>query len=314
MTVRISSEAIASARTVSIANELARRSITLRREGQELVGACPRCGDGGKGIRSDRFAVHLVKQIWRCRRCPAGGDVIDLVRHLDGVDFHEAVARLTGEAAAPTSVKMIEVAPVAPPPTPIDDGYHAAMVIWHAAGPIAGTLAERYLIEARELTLPPDLSPRVLRFHPRCPYGKGERHPCLVALYRDIRTDAPRAIMRTALAPEGAKISRMARGPVGSAAIKLTAGDDVTMGLAIGEGLETTLAGMMQGFVPAWALGSDGGIRTFPVLAGIEALTIFEERENADAVQECMARWLADDREVSTLTSMTGSDMNDAVI
>jgi hypothetical protein len=37
-----------------------------------------------------------------------------------------------------------------------------------------------------------------LRFHASCPY-RGARQPCMVALLRDIITDAPRAIQRTAL-------------------------------------------------------------------------------------------------------------------
>jgi hypothetical protein len=64
--------------------------------GLELVGACPVCGDGGKGSRSNRFAVHLRKNAWLCRRCQRGGGVVDLVMHLDGVGFQEAVAVLAG--------------------------------------------------------------------------------------------------------------------------------------------------------------------------------------------------------------------------
>jgi hypothetical protein len=49
--------------------------------------------------------------------------------------------------------------------------------------------------------LPPDISPRVLRFHPDCTFGPDVRHPCLLALCRSIVGDEPRAIMRTALLP-----------------------------------------------------------------------------------------------------------------
>jgi hypothetical protein len=73
--------------------------------------------------------------------------------------------------------------------------------------------------------LPPDVSPRVLRFHARCPFGQ-EAHPCVLALYRDLVTDEPRAIMRTALTPDAQKIDRKALGPVGGAAIKLSADEE----------------------------------------------------------------------------------------
>jgi hypothetical protein len=57
MTGRLDTETIARARAVPVADEIHRRRIPLRRVGLELVGACPVCGDGGKGARSDRFAV-----------------------------------------------------------------------------------------------------------------------------------------------------------------------------------------------------------------------------------------------------------------
>jgi hypothetical protein len=56
--------------------------------------------------------------------------------------------------------------------------------------------------------------------------------------------------MRTALTVDGEKIGRMAYGPVRSAAIKRSDDADVTTRLVIGEGLETTLAGMLFGFAP----------------------------------------------------------------
>jgi hypothetical protein len=58
------SERIARARAVPIVHEIHRRRISLRRVGLELVGACPVCGDAGKGSRSNRFAVHLRKNVW----------------------------------------------------------------------------------------------------------------------------------------------------------------------------------------------------------------------------------------------------------
>jgi CHC2 zinc finger len=315
MMIRVTSDAIATARAVSLANELARRRITLRREGHELVGPCPRCGG------SDRFSIHLTKQLWRCRRCPAGGDVIDLVRHLDGVGFAEAVAWLTGGPSTPT---QHVASPVRPQPIPpADDGRQAAMVMWHAAGPIAGTLAEHYLVSTRRLELPDDVSPRVLRFHPHCPFGEGTRHPCLVALYRDIRTDEPRAVEWTALNTDGTAIridGKTARRMRGSrdAAIKITDDADVAMGLTIGEGVESTLAGMMFDYAPAWALGPAAAIGAFPVLAGIEALTILGERDDGGANERasaaCISRWQAAGQDVYRVMPPDGcSDFNDAV-
>ena len=93
---------------------------------------------------------------------------------------------------------------------------------------------------------------------------------------------------------------------------------DALEGLTIGEGIETALAGRQLGFRPAWAVGSAGAIAKFPVLPGIEALTILEEEDrngtNASAVQECRARWTASDREVLSVEPIEGGDVNDALL
>jgi hypothetical protein len=81
------------AKAVPIEKEIARRSsIKLKREGAaERVGPCPVCGG------TDRFSINTKKQVFGCRHCKKGGDVIELVRHLDKVDFNKACETLTGE-------------------------------------------------------------------------------------------------------------------------------------------------------------------------------------------------------------------------
>jgi hypothetical protein len=81
----------AKARAVRIEDEIARRGIKLKRTGIEHVGPCPKCGG------EDRFAINVAKQVFHCRGCDIGGDVIKLVEHLDGVDFIAACTALTGE-------------------------------------------------------------------------------------------------------------------------------------------------------------------------------------------------------------------------
>ena len=188
--------------------------------------------------------------------------------------------------------------------------------LWSEAISAIGTLAEKYLT-SRQLALP-DRHKEVLRFHPSCPFGKGTRLPCLVALYRDIRTDEPKAIHRTALTPDGKKIDPMSLGPVGGCAIKLTPDEDVTEGLAVGEGIETTLAGMALNFKPAWALGFAGAIAKFPVLPGIECLTILVDNDASGTGQtkalECSRRWTSMGCEVfRVVPTALGQDMADII-
>jgi hypothetical protein len=78
------------AHSVPIEDELARRGIHLRGK-IERAGPCPVCGG------TDRFSINTEKQLWNCRGCGKGGDVIDLVQHIDGSDFTAACTMLAGE-------------------------------------------------------------------------------------------------------------------------------------------------------------------------------------------------------------------------
>jgi hypothetical protein len=79
------------ARRVPIEVEIKSRGINLKGNGSERVGPCPKCG----GV--DRFAINVKKQVFNCRGCDIGGDVIRLVQHLDGSDFLTACTRLANE-------------------------------------------------------------------------------------------------------------------------------------------------------------------------------------------------------------------------
>jgi hypothetical protein len=267
----------------------------------------------------DRFSINTKKQVWHCRVCQAGGDVIALVQHLDGCDFKSAVRTLGIEERAAPAVR-----PAPPPPDPVsreDGNGKRALALWWSARPIAGTIVETYL-RSRGLTYD-DPEGKVLRFHGHCPFG-GQVHPCMIALFRSISDgNKPAAIHRTALDNDGRKIDRMTLGPVAGAAIKLSADEDVTVGLTIGEGVETVLAAMALGFRSAWALGAAGGIAKFRVLSGVEALTILVDHDKPDArgrqaghavARECGERWKAAGREVFyVVPDVIGHDMADVV-
>src|SRR5215472_12128063 len=77
------------ARAVHIEDELARRNIKVSGK-TERNGPCPKCGG------DDRFAINVKKQLFNCRGCKVGGDIIDFVRWLDGVGFIEACTTLAG--------------------------------------------------------------------------------------------------------------------------------------------------------------------------------------------------------------------------
>jgi putative DNA primase/helicase len=295
-----------------IEDEVARRSIKLNGRGPERYGPCPVCGG------TDRFSINIKKQVWNCRHCAKGGDVIALVQHIDGADFKTAI-RTLGAEDRPSPAARPEP-PVSVPSPREDANGKRALALWYASRPIAGTLAMAYLAN-RGLAYA-DVYGDVLRFHPHCPFG-GQVYPCMISLCRKISGNDPVAIHRTALTPDGRKIDRMTLGPISGAAIKLTDDPEVACGLHIGEGIETTLAAMALGFKPAWALGSAGAIRAFPVLAGIDALTILVDHDKPDqrgrqaghvAARECGQRWKNAGCEVFyVLPDAFGGDMADLV-
>jgi hypothetical protein len=199
------------------------------------------------------------------------------------------------------------------------DHKDLALSIWRDSGEPRDTLVEKYLA-SRRLELPQKAAGEVIRFHPACPFG-AERFPALICLVRNIRTNQPQAIQRTALNPDGKAVKRNGKtfrktlAPMAGGAVKIDADERVTQGLCIGEGLETTLSGRAYGCRPAWAVLSDTGIRDFPVLSGVDSLTIFLENDangaNARAARECIERWQSAGREVFTLRPDAGNDLND---
>jgi hypothetical protein len=167
---------------------------------------------------------------------------------------------------------------------------------------------ERYLA-SRGLSLPLDAP---LRFHPACPRNK-ERLPAMIALMTDPATGEPVGVHRTFLRPDGSgKADGQAKMMLGGAGvIRLVPDDEVTIGLGLAEGIETALAVMQgAGWRPVWACGSAGAIATFPILGGIECLTIFADADEngvgANAAQACATRWSDAGREVAVHTPAAG--------
>jgi putative DNA primase/helicase len=203
-----------------------------------------------------------------------------------------------------------------------------ALNIWDAADR-PGRIVNNYF-KSRGLYLPQCLAEGdAIRFHGSCPTrledGSTVALPAMVALFRDVRTDEPKAIHRTFLEPDGSGKSRRfsdpgnARkmlGPAGGCAIKLTQDSEVTQGLAIAEGIENAVTALFGGLSPVWALGSAGAIKAFPVLSGIECLTILADHDKTGlgAARDCARAWArAGCEAVVTYPPQLGADWNDQV-
>jgi Toprim domain-containing protein len=191
--------------------------------------------------------------------------------------------------------------------------------LWNEAEDPRGTVVVQYLT-ARALNLPDNLAGGVLRFHQRCPWrnedvGKTERVPALLAAFRSIDDGTITAIHRIRLdqPQRWPKADRRMLGVVHRAAVML---DPIGLELAIGEGVETCMAGRQLGVGPTWALGSTGGIAGFPVLEGVKQITILGEigQASADAIEFCARRWRKAGRRVCIAMPDIGSDLNDELM
>jgi putative DNA primase/helicase len=226
-------------------------------------------------------------------------------------------ARLGFSPFKPGSSPQRERKPVEETPA---NNREPTLRLWRQALEPRRTLVEAYL-RNRRLDLPDEAANEAIRFRPDCPFGPADRFPAMVCLVRNIVTNEPQAIHRTALARDGTAIKhngkthRLSLGPVAGGAIKLDPDEDVTQGICVGEGVETCLAGRLMGLRPVWSVVSTRGIETFPVLPGLDGLHIFRENDangaSAKAVEACARRWQEAGRNVVIVDPDTAKDLND---
>jgi hypothetical protein len=304
----------------ALAAQLAERMMDLARD---LAGEpSDRGRETWRYGRKGSLAVVIAGQkrgAWHDHEAGIGGDALGLVAHMRREPMRAAYAwALAWLAEAPAPAHRAPPArPVAPPEAPRDAEpartLDLARTIWREAVAPAGTLAGTYLA-SRGLALPDDAP---LRFHPECPRG-AERWPAMVALMTDPATAEPVGVHRTFLAHDG---QGKAPGPLpakmmagAAGVIRLTPDAEVTAGLGLAEGIETAAAVLQRfGCRPVWAATSAGAIARFPVLPGIEALTIFADADAAGlaAARSCCARWAEAGREARILAPPAG-DWDDA--
>jgi CHC2 zinc finger len=276
---------ITAAKAIALESELARRGVRLKRTGRELIGPCPICAG------TDRFAVNVAKQIWNCRGCMKGGDVIDLVQHLDGISFITAVETLTGAKLPPKPKLKIVVA----------DNYEQrqrekAAWLWSQRQPIIGTPAEHYLREVRgyDGTLP-----HTLAFLP----GTNHQHPAMINAFALVDEPEPgflgepddvEAVHLTLLASDGSGKADVAPNKIVIASprgmpLMLAPMNDL-MGLAITEGIEDALSVHQATGLGTWAAGSAPFMPK--LVTAIEHLATAREY---DASPDCITIFVDDD-------------------
>jgi putative DNA primase/helicase len=156
--------------------------------------------------------------------------------------------------------------------------------IWKACKPIEpGTVAATYL-ETRRCSLPHEDGD--LRWHPSLKHWpSGYVGPVLVGLATNTITAEPVTLHFTWLAADGSGKAPIDRprlylpGHSSKGVIRLWPDEEVTLGLTIGEGIETCLTAAAAGLRPVWAAMDAGNLGAFPVLPGLEGLTILVDHD-----------------------------------
>lgn len=269
---------------------------------------------------------------WFDHEAGEGGDLLALAVRHHGGDFGRGAdwaRRFLGlparDFAAVTEAPALPRAPNRPAAAPdalAARKMEAARRLWREALPIAGTIAESYLA-SRGIRLAE--WPDALRFHPACGRRSAsspdaiERHPAMLGRMRDAETGEPLGVHRTYLRPDGSDRLRDDGGKkmLGrNGVVMLTEPEGVTLGLHLTEGIESGCAALAVGLAPCWAATSAGAIARFPILPGIEALTILADSDDVGirAARACATRWRAAGREARILRPRRdGADMNDVV-
>lgn len=296
----------------------------------DLTGSTPRVNARGCVRLRRRGSLAIYAQgpkrgLWYDFEAGVGGDPLGLVAYVHRSSVADALSwsrRWLGHSAGLLAGQRH---PSAPPiytgesrrtrPSFPNWSEEMAIALWRSGRSPAGTAAEAYL-KSRGLSLPVDAP---LRFAPvawRNP-NNGPPGPAMLAQLTRPETNEPVGIHVTYLRDDG---SGKADGPgqkviLGrTGVVRLVPDEEVTVGLGLAEGIETSLAIMQRiGWRPVWAATSAGAIARFSVLSGIEALTLFADPDHAGigAARVCASRWSEEGREVRIIRPPTG-DWDDA--
>lgn len=235
--------------------------VSLRRQGREYWACCSWHAERTPSLKIDDAKGHFY-----CFGCSASGDVFDALAHFRGGDFLSAVDFLGGarEITAEDRAR-IEKEKADRRRQEIADRQRTQSKVervWGETQPLHGTDAARYLLN-RGLA-PTRQQAGDLRFHPALPYygypnaeaddiSALGTYPAMVAAIRD-ETRVIIGLHRTYLAPGGT--GKLAIGDTTRNSAKKIMGEHLggliwfveSRGmLAVGEGIETTLAWLALG-------------------------------------------------------------------
>ena len=230
---------------------------------------------------------------------------IDLIHHSTGLTdvalFEEAARNARLDRPAPPRTGSAK-----------SDHSHEIARILAGCGPLAGSVAERYL-KSRGLRDPS--CPDLLFNDDLSDFETRRGWPGMVARVRDAAGEPTGGIHRTYLLDDGsgkAPPGKKMLGPIAGGSVRLsTIGDEGLLGIA--EGIETALAAQTIFGIPTWAALSADGIRQWQWSHGITRVTIFADAGNAGAQAAAVlaARLTNAGIANTTMSPLHGDDFND---
>lgn len=227
--------------------------------------------------------------------CFAGCTTIEVLKALQRRKLHDRVA-----------VSM-------PKASPKRDMSALARRLWKASQPIAGTLAEEYLL-ARGLSGP---FPKSLRFNSATIHGSGPSKRTMPAMIAAVENDlGVVAVQRTFLDPDNVLHKPMPKpkvslGLLGTAAIRLAPATDE---LGFAEGIEDALSAMEWFGTPTWALGGVERLAFVAIPEKVRRIIVYGDRGRAaDRLLAKARNYLtANGRELVSRVPAHHDDWNDA--
>jgi len=263
--------------------------------------------------RHDRLDVEQRFTCWHCGRGPGDKTLAAKLRADGGwvAHCHRCQWAAGGKGESQPKARV-----AAPSPQPLGTLAPSWGRFYRESAPVRGTLGEVYL-KHRACPIPP--AEGALRFHARAFHWlSGRRGPALVALATDAIDRTPRTLHLTFLAADGRGKANLKpprlllpKHNKAGAVVRLWPDEAVTHGLGIAEGIESALSLALAG-LPVWAAIDAGNLAAFPVLGGIEELSVAVDRDPAGerAADELAHRWITAGRRVRLVKPKAG-DLND---
>jgi hypothetical protein len=190
--------------------------------------------------------------------------------------------------------------------------------------PLRGSPGETYLRDVRRIDVAAiaDVleSSDAIGWHPSVLFRDpghafdGKRLGAIIGILTDpVTAQRTGGISRTYV-HQGRKIAK-AKGLGPAGVVRLTPDEDVLAGLHLAEGLESALDAMSKDFRPMWSTGSTSIMAKFPILSGIEFVTVIADHDDSGAGQkaanELKRRYRAAGRQARAWISAAPGDFND---